>query len=316
MDGVAYLCCMKSVTPPWLCLIVGTISLLPSGGSQSAFSQTKEAATGGAGSGVAGLKPHIVLAASFDNGVDADYASGDGRLYHASTAARLDKQPGLPVSGLVKHLPSGGRAGGMLAFTKKMKPVVFFEGGPNIAHSPADWQGTVSFWLRLNPEKDLEPGYCDPLQLVGQAWDNGHMFAEFSKDHTPRRFRFAIRPVKQLWNPENLKWEESPEKPRLMAESEAPPFRSDRWTHVVMTFTGVNVKGKEAEGALYLDGKEVGRFRREQLFDWDASRSALTLGVSYVGGLDELLVLNRALTSAEVVSLHQSPHSVAEFARK
>ncbi|WP_009961889.1 LamG-like jellyroll fold domain-containing protein [Verrucomicrobium spinosum] len=265
---------------------------------------------------LAALRPHIVLAASFDHGVDADHAAGDGRVFHASTATRLDKQPGLPVEGWVQRLPDGGRSGGMLAFTRKMKPVVFFEGGPNIAHSPSNWHGTVSFWLKLDPEKDLEPGYCDPLQLVGQAWDAGHMFAEFSKDHTPRRFRFAIRPVKQLWNPANVKWEDSTEKPRLMSECLAPPFRRDRWTHVVMTFTGVNVKGKEAEGVLYLDGKEVGRFRREQILDWEAARSALTIGVSYVGGFDELLVLNRALTPNEVVALHQSTDSVAELARK
>lgn len=309
---------MKSPTHLLLPL-VHSITLLV-GTSQGVCAQTPEAASGApplaAAPSVAALRPHVVLAASFNNGVDAEQAAGDGRLYHASTAARLDKQPGLPATGLVQRLPDGGRTGGMLAFTKKMKPVVFFEGGPNMAHRPSDWQGTISFWLKLDPDKDLEPGYCDPLQLVGQTWDSGHMFAEFSKDHTPRRFRFAIRPVKQLWNPDNVKWEDSPEKPRLMSESVTPPFRSDRWTHVVMTFTGVNVKGKEAEGALYLDGKEVGRFRREQILDWDAARSALTIGVSYVGGFDELLVLNRALTPGEVAALHQSPDSVEELAGK
>lgn len=311
---------MKSPTLFRLLPLARSIALLLAGASKVASAQSPEGGSGtpssSAVASIAGLKSHVVLAASFNNGVDADYAAGDGRLYHASTSARLDKQPGLPSTGLVQRLPSGGRTGGMLAFTKKMKPLVFFEGGPNIARKPANWEGSISFWLKLDPDKDLEPGYCDPLQLVGQAWDSGHMFAEFSKDHTPRRFRFAIRPVKQLWNPDNVKWEDSPEKPRLMCESEAPPFRADRWTHVVMTFTAVNVKGKEAEGVLYLDGREVGRFRREQILEWDAHRNALTIGVSYVGGFDELLVLNRALTPAEVTSLHQSTDPVSDLARK
>lgn len=311
---------MKSPTLFRLLPLARSITLLLAGASQVASAQSPEGGSGTPSSAavgsIAGLKSHVVLAASFNHGVHADYAAGDGRLYHASTSARLDQQPGLPSTGLVQRLPSGGRTGGMLAFTKKMKPLVFFQGGPNIAHKAANWEGSISFWLKLDPDKDLEPGYCDPLQLVGQAWDSGHMFAEFSKDHTPRRFRFAIRPLKQLWNPDNVKWEDSPEKPRLMSESEAPPFRADRWTHVVMTFTGVNVKGKEAEGVLYLDGKEVGRFRREQILEWDANRNALTIGVSYVGGFDELLVLNRALAPAEVTSLHQSTESVAELARK
>lgn len=253
---------------------------------------------------VADLKADLVLAASFDYGLNADFAAGDPVLYHAPNAARSTQVPGLPAGGLVRHETTGGQRGGALVFTKKMRPVVFFQGDGNIAYRPANWSGTCSFWLKLDPDKDLEPGYCDPLQLVGQSWDEGHMFAEFSKDHTPRRFRFAIRPVKALWNPDNLKWEESPEKPRLMAETVTPPFRSDRWTHVVMTFAGVNSKGAEAEGALYLDGREVGRFRREQLFNWEPDRSALTLGLSYVGGFDELLMFRRALTPAEVQALH------------
>lgn len=311
---------MKSPSLSQLLPPVCSITLLLVGATHMVRAQSPEGASNvspaSAVVSLAALKPHVVLAASFNNGVDADHAAGDGRLYHAGTAARLDKQSGLPATGVVQRLPSGGRTGGMLAFTKKMKPLVFFEGGPNIARKPANWDGTISFWLKLDPDKDLEPGYCDPLQLVGQAWDSGHMFAEFSKDHTPRRFRFAIRPVKQLWNPDNVKWEDSPEKPRLMSESVTPPFRSDRWTHVVMTFTGVNVKGKEAEGVLYLDGKEIGRFRREQILDWNANRSALTIGVSYVGGFDELLVLNRAISPAEVTTLHQSTDPVSDLARK
>ena len=66
------------------------------------------------------------------------------------------------------------------------------------------WNTTVSVWLRLNPDLDLEPGYCDPVQIVGDDSKKGFIFLEFSKDETPRYFRYAIRPLFHIWNPDNV----------------------------------------------------------------------------------------------------------------
>ena len=33
-------------------------------------------------------------------------------------------------------------------------------------YNDRNWSATVSVWLRLDPDKDLEPGYCDPVQIV------------------------------------------------------------------------------------------------------------------------------------------------------
>jgi hypothetical protein len=261
----------------------------------------------------AALAPHLTLAASFDLGLDADHAAGDPALYTAPSSARSERTPGLPGGNLVRLGKDEGKFGHALFFTQKMKPVVFFAGDKNIAFRSTDWQGTCSFWLKLDPDKDLAPGYCDPLQLVGQAWDEGHMFAEFSKDHEPRRFRFAIRPMKKLWNPDSLPWEDSPEKPRLMAEMIRPPFTRSGWTHVAFTFTGVNVPGALATGTLYVDGVKIGSFQREQLFNWDPSRSALAMGLSYVGGLDDLAFFDRVLTPAEIQWIQRSEKSVVDL---
>ena len=69
-----------------------------------------------------------------------------------------------------------------------------------------NWSTTVSAWLRLNPDKDLEPGYCDPIQIIGDTSKKGFIFLEFSKDETPRYFRYAIRPLFDIWNPTNVAW--------------------------------------------------------------------------------------------------------------
>jgi hypothetical protein len=126
------------------------------------------------------------------------------------------------------------------------------------------------------------------------------MFVEFSKDHTPRHFRFAIMAVTKFWNPNNRKWEEIPDKERPMVPVYQPPFRRDRWTHVLVTFANINSGQKDGRGTLYLDGKKQGSFDGwNNTFNWDVSKSALTVGLAYTGFIDDLAVFNRELTDAE-----------------
>src|SRR5688572_25531819 len=177
------------------------------------------------------LRPALLLHASFDRGFDADFAVGDAKLYTAPTGNRKIAQPGLPEGDLVVLAKGEGRHGDGLRFTKKMKPVVFFRGEKNLGYSTNNWSGAASFWLRLDPDKDLEPGYCDPLQFVAQAWGEGNMFVEFSKDHSPRHFRYAILAVTRYWNPKNLGWEVIPEPERPMVPVHKAPFAHEKWTH-------------------------------------------------------------------------------------
>ena len=246
----------------------------------------------------------LLLEATFDRGLDADFAAGDPKLYTAPTGDRSQARPGLPEGNLVLHAKDGGRRGGALHFTKKMKPVVFFRGEKNLGYKTDGWSGAVSFWLRLDPDQELEPGYCDPLQFVAQGWDEGNMFVEFSKDHTPRHFRYAILPVKKTWNPTNRGWEEIPDKERPMVPVTAPAFSRDRWTHVVFCFGSINSGRKDGWGRLYLDGQDKGAFENWPIaFNWDVSKSALTIGLSYTGWFDELAVFNRPLGESEVRQL-------------
>jgi len=251
------------------------------------------------------LRKALLLHASFDQGIDADFAVGDPKLYSAATGNREQARPGLPESNLVLHAKVQGRYGNALHFTKKMRPIVFFKGEKNLGYGTNGWSGTVSCWLRLDPDKDLQPGYCDPLQFVAQGWDEGNMFIEFSKDHTPRHFRYAILPIKRTWNPTNRGWEEIPDKERPMVPVYKAPFTHDGWTHVLFCFGNINSGRKDGFGQLYLDGKDQGAFRDWPIaFNWNESKSALTLGLSYIGWIDDVAVFNRSLTGGEVRIVH------------
>src|SRR5262245_6707980 len=118
--------------------------------------------------GAADLGKALLLYASFDKGLDADFAVGDPKLYTAPTGNRSQAVAGLPESNLVVHAKGAGRHGDALHFTKKMRPTVFFQGEKNLGYNSNGWSGAVSIWLRLDPDKDLQPGYCDPLQFVAQ----------------------------------------------------------------------------------------------------------------------------------------------------
>ena len=255
----------------------------------------------------------LLLYASFDKGTDADHAAGDAKLYTAPSGNRSQATAGLPAENLVLHSQQSGRFGKGLRFTKKMKPVVFFKGEKNLAYNTNSWSGSCSFWLRLDPDKELEPGYCDPLQYVAQAWGEGNMFVEFSKDHTPRHFRYAILSVTKHWNPKNRGWEDIPEPERPMVAVHKAPFSRDQWTHVVFTFSNINSGKKNSVGKLYLNGRAQGSFEREHVFNWEVEKSALTIGLNYVGDFDDLAVFNRVLSEPEVLKIYKSDRPIASF---
>jgi hypothetical protein len=258
------------------------------------------------------LRKALLFHAGFDSGPKADFATGDPQLYTSPDRKRTPAQPGLHAGDAIELSASEGKFGGALSFKRKTKEQVFFKGGGNLGFKSKDWSGSCSFWMRLDPDKDLEPGYCDPLQFVGQAWGEGNMFVEFSKDHTPRHFRYAIMAITRLWNPNNEKWEEMKNRPMVAVEK--PPFSRAHWTHVCFTFGNANTGEKNGWGRLYLDGKKMGEFSGWQNdFNWEVDQSALTLGLNYVGLIDDVAVFNRPLTDAEVTNIYALKRGIAEL---
>lgn len=256
-----------------------------------------------------GFRKHLheiaLFHAPFDGNTEASRAVGDPKLYSTREGSgRATAEPGLPGSGAVRLDAGQGRHGDALYFSQPTPETVFFKGKQNLGYDPKGWAGACSFWMRLDPDADLPDGkYCDPLQFVAQDWNIGNMFVEFSKDHSPRHFRYAIMPVKRFWNPDNLDWEAMESRP--MVAVPRPSFRRDQWTHIVFTFGQINSGEKDGWGELYIDGKSMGRFSGWQnTFDWEVDSSALTLGLNYVGWIDEITVFSRPLTEMEVRLLH------------
>lgn len=270
----------------------------------------------------AALAAALVFHASFDRGADADFARGDGRVFTAGERARRDAAvPGLPAAAVARVVPDGGRFGGALEFGPPTKQQVFYRGGANLglAGAPENWAGSVALWLRLDPDRDLAPGYCDPFQLVGPKWTDGAVFIEFTKDHTPRHFRAGIFPVTKFWNPQNKKLEEMTDAERPMVPVRRPIFGRERWTHIVMTFAGLNSGRPDGRATLYVDGERSGTSEGwNHVFAWpDPAQTALTLGLNYTGRIDDVAVFDRELAAGEVRALFALPQGVAElrFAR-
>ena len=256
------------------------------------------------------LSRALTLHASFDTGLEADFARGDKTCYVAQGKDLVIAAP----TAEVRLASDAGRFGGALHFTKKNDFRPAFKDAGVLGYNDKGWNATVSVWLRLDPDRDLEPGYCDPVQIVGDDSKKGFIFLEWSKDETPRYFRYAIRPLFPIWNPDNVQWDQIPFEKRPMVQVEGAPFSREAWTHAVFTLENLNGKTKPQRGRLYLNGKLQGGIENWDLtFGWDPARVLLVLGAAYVGHLDDLAVFDRALTDGEVQLLYGLPRGVSEL---
>ncbi len=258
------------------------------------------------------LKQSLTFHASFDQGLNADFSKGD------KTCVIKKGKDLVPCvfNDDVKLAANAGRFGGCLHFPKKGVTRPQFSGVNMLGYNDTRWNATVSVWLRLTPDQDLEPGYCDPVQITGDDTKKGYIFLEFSKDETPRYFRYAVRPLFPIWNPTNVQWADIPFEKRPMVQVSKPPFTRDTWTHVVFTLSQVNSQDKAAKpsASLYLNGKLQGRIENWDLtLGWTPESVALVLGASYVGYQDDLAVFDRALSDAEVLQLYQLDGGVASL---
>lgn len=258
----------------------------------------------------ADLSKALTFHASFDKGLDADFSRGEKACTYRTKAGVVPAAPNEELA----LVPDGGRFGGSLHFTKKGATQPRFKDAGVLGYNDRSWSTTVSVWLRLDPDKDLEPGYCDPVQIVGDDTKKGFVFLEWSKDETPRHFRFAIRPLFQIWNPNNIDWAKMTPEQRPAVNLPRAPFSREAWTHAVFTVENVNDKTKKPAGRLWLNGKLQGAIKGWDLtFGWNPDAVHLVLGAAYVGHMDDLAVFNRALTDAEVKQLFALKNGVREL---
>ena len=255
---------------------------------------------------VAAAENGLVFKASFDRSLDAEVGGGDRKLYWAPKMEVPVKTlaAGLPTSAVVTHEKEGGVRGGYLKFQKKAPEMVFFQAKGNMPYAKTNWSGTVSFWLRLTPDEDLEPGFTDPIQITDKAWNKSAFFVEFSKDEKPREFRLGVYADFEVWNPQNKKWEDIPMAEKPLAPVVRPPFTREKWTHVAFTFENFNTGKPNGIAKLYLNGEERGVLKeRTQTFTWEYDKALIMLGLSYVGEFDELAIYDRAIAKTEIAAL-------------
>ncbi|MFM8358105.1 MAG: LamG-like jellyroll fold domain-containing protein, partial [Verrucomicrobiota bacterium] len=261
----------------------GAVALLVSAGCTST-SQRQAAAR------EARLAGALTFHAGFDGTADAGYARGDRRIQHGPQWGKpRDVVPGLPAGGVVRVDAGAGRHGDALRFEKKIPQLVAYLTEGNLAYRTNGWSGTVSFWLRVDPETDLEPGYCDTIQITSKDWNDAAFFTEFTKDEKPREFRLGAYADPACWNPQNRKWDDMAFGEKPLIKVERPPFSRERWTHVVFTWEKFNTGKANGITRLYLDGELKGELSpREQTWTWNPDETLVMLGLSYTGWMDDL----------------------------
>lgn len=244
----------------------------------------------------------MMFAASFDDGWDAAFAQGDRRLYAAPS---YDEQelatPGLTTFD-IQIAYDVGHFQHALKFNKKNEQAVFYHAQDNVAYSETGWQGTISFWLSLDPAVDLEPGFCDPIQITDSAYNDACIWVDFTQEN-PRHFRLGVFGDLAVWNPENIPPDKNPTFTNRLVPVEQPPFASGQWTHVAIVHEGLG--GGQGSAKLYLNGKLQGEASGiSEPFTWDVAKAAIRLGVNYVGLFDEIAIFNRPLTEEEIQELY------------
>ena len=259
------------------------------------------------------LRKALTFHAPFDGSTDAAYGAGDTKLYWAPTAKqRQTAKPGLPDGGEVQHARGAGRFGDALRFTIRKSPLVFYQGAKNMPYQPADWSGTVSFWLSADPQGELEPGFCDPVQITPRAWNDAAFFVEFEKRPEAIPFRLGVYADLLVWNPTKRPFAEITAAERPLVTVDNPPFSRGKWTHVLFTFERFNTGRADGVTRLYLDGTRRGELSgRQQTFTWDPASVAIMLGLSYIGMIDEIAIFDRVLTDDEIRRVHALDKGIA-----
>lgn len=244
------------------------------------------------------LAEALTFYAGFEDGLDAAYARGDRRIYSAPNYKELDKRSPGYWGSTIEVAYDVGRTGHALRFNQKNTEAIFYTADQNVPFSSDSWSGTVSFWLSLDPAVDLEPGYCDPIQVTDSAYNDSALWVDFTKDN-PRQFRMGAFGELTAWKPEDeAKDDNTTFEARLVVVDE-PPFATERWTHVAIVYHALGTA--EGSASLYVDGKLQGTAEGvSEAFEWAPGAGELRLGVNYVGLFDELSVFDRALTAEEI----------------
>ena len=253
------------------------------------------------------LKEALTMCATFDQGYDADLSLGNSQIYTAPAYNQLDQAQAGMHTQAVTIAKGAGRFGDALHFQHKEKPSLFYQSANNFTYSESDWQGSISLWLSVDPEKELAPGYTDPIQITDSGYNDAAFWVDFS-DKNPRSFRMGVYGDLKVWNPDNIGPDKFPGFTKRLLPATDRPFTADAWTHVAITFSGINSGSGRAD--FYIDGKHQGSRVIEEPFTWELDQAKIFLGLNYVGKMDEVALFKRALSAEEIRLLRELPEGL------
>lgn len=248
------------------------------------------------------LKDHVLFYSSFDGKASADLALGDQNIYTAKNYKEtVNAKKGLNDSNVVLAKDKG-ISGDAIHFKEAKTSAIFYKAYKNVGYNSTSWSGSISFWLRLDPNKELAAHYCDPICITDSKWSDAGLWIDFT-DHDPRQFRLGAMGDIAVWDPNNDSDETDWNKRTVTVK--ASPFQSKTWTHVAMVFSQVNTK-TEAEFKLYLNGEFQGAVKDiNDPFTWEAENGKIMLGLGYIGFMDELAVFDKPLDQNEIKSVFE-----------
>ena len=234
------------------------------------------------------LTDHICLYASFDRGYDADFSRGDRRATFNSNIVRYD--------------PRAGR-GGALIFSARdqgwTEDELVYTAQDNFPYRESAFDGTISLWLHGDPDADLSPEYPVDLFHISRHPADGSFYLDLTRPDderygAPRKLRLGMYG-------DNSK-QDKLYGGQLVVVGELG-WSDRRWHHVVATWENAN--SSRCSAALYIDGRRRGWLEGfPHRLTWDMSQLAIGIGQRYVGQIDELLVLDIALSPEQVRRLY------------
>ena len=246
------------------------------------------------------LRAHTCLYASFDRTADADLCRGNGKVtLHPD---------------VVRHHPEGGRTGGALVFRAGdhgwAEDECTFPAKDNFPYSTGPFSGTISFWLNGDPDADLSDAYpVDPFHISRHPSD-GSFYLDLTRPNddrygSPRKLRFGI-------------YGDSPAQDRFVGGQlivvGGLGWTASTWRHVVAVWKNANTGRSNGEAALHVDGVRRGWMEGyTHTLTWEVDALTIGLGQRYVGKMDDLLILDTALSPGEVRALHRFETNLGEL---
>ncbi len=257
------------------------------------------------------LRESLTFFASYEESFSADFSLGDPNLY--LTPSWNDRTENFEIftdqEDFFQIHQGEGRYGNALWVDNSNRPVLFYRGEGNMAYSTRNWNGTVSFWMRVSPE-DIPEGHSDPVQITASSWNDGAFFVDFTRVD-PRSFRFASFADRSVWDPDERDWDEVPEEERLWFYVEKPPFHRDEWSHIAIVFRDYNTHQANGRMNGYINGKKTGTLDGpEQTFTWDLNELGIWVDYNFHGYLDELAIFDRDLSDEEIYQLYSLENGI------